>query len=83
MVQRNKSAIYLTVLAMLCGLLIWHAINWYALGKYDEMYGWLDNGKAYLTVLYNLGLMLVIGLLLGFLMVKMVELILNSRKWGK
>ena len=41
---------------------------------YLEMFKWLHTGKGYITVLYNLGLMLVLGAVLGFLMEKITDL---------
>jgi len=38
------------------------------------MFTWLPTGKGYITVLYNLGLMLVLGAALGFLMQKITDL---------
>ena len=39
------------------------------------MFQWLQAGRGYLTVLYNLGLMLVVGIVIGFLMEKIVNLL--------
>jgi len=38
------------------------------------MFNWLQTGKGYITVLYNLGLMLVLGITLGLLMEKVTDL---------
>lgn len=40
-----------------------------------EMFQWLQTGKSYVTVLYNLGLMLVMGIVLGSLLVRITDLI--------
>jgi len=40
-----------------------------------KMFRWLGTGKGYITVLYNLGLMLVLGGTLGFLMEKITDLL--------
>jgi hypothetical protein len=69
------------VLAAINGLIIWHVFAWNAVDKYDEMYLWLGTGKAYLAVLYNLGLMLVFGLSIGLLTGQVVELL--SRSGGR
>jgi len=42
---------------------------------YLEMFSWLQTGRGYITVLYNLGLMLALGISLGFLMDKITDLI--------
>jgi len=39
------------------------------------MFRWLGTGKGYLTVLYNIGLMLALGGNLGFLMEKITDLL--------
>lgn len=39
------------------------------------MYDWLNEGKAYLTVLYNIGTMIALGAVLGLLMCKISNLI--------
>lgn len=42
---------------------------------YLRLYQWLDTGKGYITVLYNLGLMLVTGVILTFLTGKVLVLL--------
>ncbi len=66
---------WVVVLSIICGLLIWHAVYWHSTGMYLEMFRWLPTGRGYITVLYNLGLMLVMGVLLGFLTGKVTDLI--------
>jgi len=39
------------------------------------MFQWLHAGRAGITVLYNLGLMLVLGITLGFLMERTADVI--------
>jgi hypothetical protein len=72
-------------LSAACGIIGWHVFSWYAAGKYDEMYSWLGGDKAYLTVLYNLALMVVFGLFLGLLVTRIAELIstLGKRDGGR
>jgi len=76
--KRKKDAMWLAVLSIACGLVIWHAVCWYSTEVHLEMYQWLPTGRGYLTVLYNLGLMLVLGVLLGFMMIKITNLIGNE-----
>jgi hypothetical protein len=73
--KKGKNALWVTVLSGICILLIWHVIRWHAAGMYLEMFHWLGTGKGHLTVLYNLGLMLVLGGSLGFLMEKITDLL--------
>lgn len=73
--KKRKAAIWVAALAIVCGLIIWHAVQWHLNGMYLEMFGWLGTGRGYLTVLYNLGLMLALGAALGFLMEQITDLI--------
>ena len=66
---------WVAVLAVVCGLIVWHTIHWYTAGIHLEMFTWVGTDKAYMTVLYNLGLMLVLGAVLSFLMEKVADLI--------
>jgi len=75
MSKRRKDAIWVTVLSVICGLIIWHAVHWHSTGIYLEMLNWAGTDKAYITVAYNLGLMLVLGITLGFLMERITDLI--------
>jgi len=74
MSKRKKAAIYVAALFIVCGLIIWHVVHWHSTGMYLEMFRWLQTGKGYITVLYNLGLMLVLGACLGFLLEKITDL---------
>ncbi len=75
MSKGKKAAIQVTILLSVCGLIIWHAIHWHSAGMYLEMFKWLQSGRGYVTVLYNLGLMLVMGTALSLLMGKITDLI--------
>ena len=72
--KRKKAAIHVAALSITCGLIIWHVVHWHSTGMYVEMFTWLHTGRGYITVLYNLGLMLVLGAALGFLMEKITDL---------
>ena len=63
-----KAALWAVFLSIACGLVIWHMVTWYNNGMYLEMFRWTETGKGYLTALYNLAVMLVLGVLLGVLM---------------
>ena len=73
--KRRGAAIWVAALIIICGAIIWHVVDWHAKGRYLEISGWADTEKAYLTVLYYLGLMIVWGLALGLLMKKITDLI--------
>jgi len=75
MSKRKRAAIQVAALSITCGLVIWHVVHWYSTGMYLQMFNWVGTDKAYMTVLYNLGLMLVLGTVLGFLMEKITDLI--------
>lgn len=75
MSKRRKTVAGVSALSIVCGLIIWHVVCFHSTGMYLEMFKWLQTGKGYITVLYNLGLMLVLGAVLGFLMEKMTDLI--------
>jgi len=73
--QRKKAAIQLVVLFLICVLITWHVVYWHLSGIHLEMFQWLHTGRAGITVLYNLGLMLVLGITLGFLMERTTDVI--------
>ena len=73
--KKGRAAIWVVVLSVICGLIIWHAVHWHSTGMYLEMFNWIGTDRAYMTVLYNLGLVLVFGAVLSFLMEKITDLI--------
>ena len=73
--KKKKAALQLVILVSVSGLIVWHAVNWHSTGMYLEMFNWLQTGRGYITVLYNLGLMLVLGAVLGLLMEKITDLL--------
>lgn len=73
--KRKRAAIWVAALSIICGSIIWHVVYWHSTGMYLEMFNWIGTDKTYITVLYNLGLMLVLGAALGFLMEKITDLI--------
>jgi hypothetical protein len=75
MSDKKRAAIWVGVLSVIFGLIAWHAVSWHLSGMYTEMFYWIDDDRAYLTVLYNLGLMLALGISLGFLMDRITKLI--------
>jgi len=75
MSKRKKAAIWVAVFSITSGLLVWHAVQWHSRGVYLEMFNWIGTDKACITVLYNLGLMLGLGAVLGLLMEKITDLL--------
>jgi hypothetical protein len=81
--KKRKAAISVAALSVVCGLIIWHAVQWHLSGMYLEMVHWLGTGRGVVTVLYNLGLMLVLGISLGLLMDRVTRLIGRGRRQAK
>ncbi|MFC1990951.1 hypothetical protein ACFLU9_02225 [Chloroflexota bacterium] len=75
MSRRKRAAIWAAAFSVICGLIIWHVIQWHSTGIYLVMYSWIGTGKAYITVLYDLALMVVLGVVLGLLMEKITDLL--------
>ena len=75
MSRRKRSAIWAAAFSLICGLIIWHVIQWHSTGRYLVMYNQIGTGKAYITVLYDLALMVVLGVVLGLLMEKITDLL--------
>jgi cell division protein FtsX len=75
MSKRTKDVTWVAVLSVICGLLILHVIHWHYTGMYLELFEWVQTSKGYITVFYNLGLMLGLGAVLGFLMKKITDLV--------
>jgi hypothetical protein len=83
MSQKKKNALWITFLAIAFGLIIWHAVTWHFNGKYLDLFNCLNTGRCYIAVLYNLGLMLGVGFLLGFLIEKIMSLISGPQDEGR
>jgi len=62
-------------LSILSGFVIWHITNWQSNGMYTEIFSWIGTDRAYLTVLYNLGLMILFSVMLGLLMCTITNLL--------
>ena len=73
--RRKRTAIPVVILCIISGLIIWHVIHWHSEGMYLEMFKWLGTSRRWITVLYNLGLMLVLGTSLGLLLDRIAYLI--------
>ncbi|MFC1912327.1 hypothetical protein ACFLXG_04155 [Chloroflexota bacterium] len=71
--KKKKASVQLIILVIISSLIVWHAISWHSIGMYSEMLDWLQTCRGYLTVLYNLGLMLVLGITLGLFMEKITD----------
>ncbi len=74
MSERKRAALWVSILSIIVALIIWHVIDWHSRGMYLEMFKWLLTGEGYIAVVYNLGLMLVLGAALGLLTEKIADL---------
>lgn len=61
---------WVVVLMALCGAVVWHVIDWHHNGMHLEMFRWVETGRGYIAALYNLGVMIALGSLLGLLVQK-------------
>ena len=71
----KKQVIQTLILLVVIGLLIWHSFQWHSSRMYLEMFNWAGTDKVHITVLYNLALMVGLGVLLGFLMERITYLL--------
>ena len=72
---KKRAGIWVVALSIICVLVVWHVVYWHSTGMYLEMFKWLQSGRGYIAALYNLGLMVMVGLLLGWLMEKIASLV--------
>ena len=63
------------VLSVACGVVVWHMVTGHNSGLHLDMFQWPETGRGYLTALYNLAVMLVLGGLLGALMDRLSSLV--------
>ena len=63
--------------------IIVHVIVWHANGTYTRMYEMAAEGKAYLSILYNLGLVLITAGILAFLIETIMSLVTETRQARK
>lgn len=75
MSKRKRAAIWVVALSIICGLIIWHVVQWHSTGMYLNMFNWIGTNKAYITVIYNLGLMVLLGVVLGLLLEKITDIL--------
>jgi hypothetical protein len=67
-------------LSIVCGLIIWHIIHWYSTGMYIKLFDYIGEDRAYLTVLYNLGSIILLSVALGLLMWKATDLLSRENR---
>ena len=76
-----KAALWAVILTVAIGVVVWHMVTWHRNGTYLDMFRWTETGKGYLTALYNLAVMLVLGVLLGVLMDRIGSLAGRGEAW--
>ena len=76
----KKPIIWISALLLILTLLIWHVINWHATGMHTRLLELAKEGKPYLSILYNLGLIAVTASTLGLLMGKITNLISSKSR---
>jgi TRAP-type C4-dicarboxylate transport system permease small subunit len=75
MKDRKRALIWLLILGICLALLIWHTVKWHKMGRHAEINQDIKEGKSYIAIIYNLGLMGALGILLGFIMEKCTQVI--------
>ena len=79
--SKKRLIIWAGCLFVACGLIFLHAVHWHVSGTYQEMSNWEGTDKAYIAGLYNLGLMLALGIILSQLLERLYSLF--SDRTGK
>jgi len=74
----RRSIAALAGLVAVFGLLLWHVISWHTNGTYLELYSWIGTGKQYLSILYNLGIILTLAITLSSMIEVTTKLISRS-----
>ncbi len=80
MSEKIKVLVQATILFIITALLIWHAVNWHVTGMHLQMFDWIGTNKTYIAVLYNVGLMLLTGMALGFLTDRIATLLSHGKE---
>ena len=73
MKRRRRAAIEALILAVVAGLIIALAVYMHAGGEDARLFEHKEEGEQVLAVLYNLGLMLATGTVIGLLMLRLTE----------
>ena len=73
--ERIRIIIQIAILLLICAFIIWSVAYFHSNGIYPSMRRWLELDKGYITVLYNLALMVITGTVLGILMERITRLL--------
>ncbi|MDI6857560.1 MAG: hypothetical protein QME71_04500 [Dehalococcoidia bacterium] len=71
--SRRRAFIQAFFLALALAAIIGHAVYWHIEGELAELFRDAQEGRDLFPVLYNVGLMLVTGSLLGLLLIRLTE----------
>jgi high-affinity Fe2+/Pb2+ permease len=71
--SRRKAVIQALALALVLAVIIGHTVYWHIEGEHAALFKDAQEGEDLLPVIYNLGLMLVTGTLLGLLLMRLSE----------
>jgi len=77
--SRGKTTIRIIVLSVACAGIIWHVIHAHDTGIHARMYDMIAEGKGWISVLYNIGLVTLTATLLGLLMSSITGLLTTRR----
>lgn len=75
MTKRKRAAMWVAVLSIILGAIILHVVQWHFTGMYLSMTGWIGTDRAYMIAVYNLGLMVLLGVVIGILIERITDLI--------
>ena len=75
MKRYRKDLIIVLLLALVCTCLLWHIQGFQDNGRYAEMSAWIGTSKTALTVVYDIGLMLLFAGALGLLFSRIIDII--------
>jgi|WetSurMetagenome_2_1015567.scaffolds.fasta_scaffold442256_2 hypothetical protein len=78
MKRYRKHLSIVLLLALVCAGLLWHIQSFQDNGRYAEMNDWIGTSKTALTVVYDIGLMLLLAGALGLLFSRIVNLIIKK-----
>jgi hypothetical protein len=75
MKKHKKNLIIILLSALVCAGLFWHIQTWQDSGRYADMNEFIGTSKVALTVLYDIGVMLLFAGALGLFFSKIIDTI--------
>ena len=84
MSQKKRATLWgVLFLLVIFVMVVWHVVHWHSTGVYLQMFERAQAGRGYITALYNVGLMIVLGFTLGSLTDRIANLIKFYRQQTK